>query len=107
MKKAYKAFWWLEENHEWVMNNLDISLMKVNPLTNKIDDDKSKNTKYEYWLETGPWVEDEDFGMIAAHDYQLDCGGDTFEEAVCFLAKNVESVYGKKTDIYGKAITKE
>lgn len=108
-KAAYKAFWWLTENHEWALTNLDIALMLIDPETDSIVDNTNKNTKHQYWLETGPFVDEEIDGkvhkMLTSHDYQLDCGGDTFEEAICFLAKNVESVYGKKTDMYGEALT--
>lgn len=68
---------------------LDIWVAKVNPETNEVDDDNSKNTKIEIWLECGPYCKD-----FFTHDIDLDCGGDTFEEAIIELAKLVKDIYG-------------
>lgn len=74
------------------MNELWIDVVKVNPITNAIDDDPSKNTKTRIWLEHGGY--DKEWGSTA-HDYDLDCGGDTFEEAIINLAKLVKKYYRK------------
>lgn len=67
---------------------LYIMVVKVNPLTNEVDDDRTKNTKTQVWLEVGPWSE-----QYHTHDWDLDCGGDTFEEAICKLADLVKQYY--------------
>ena len=67
---------------------LYIMVVKVNPLTNEVDDDQTKNTKTQVWLEVGPWSE-----QYHTHDWDLDCGGDTFEEAICELAELVKQYY--------------
>ena len=67
---------------------LYIMVVKVNPETNEVDDDNSKNTKTEVWLECGPWSE-----QYFTHDFDLDCGGDTFEEAIIKLADLVKQHY--------------
>ena len=63
-------------------------VVKVNPQTNEIDDDPSKNTKVQVWLEHGPYE-----GFEHTHDINLDCGGDTFEEAIIRLAELVKLHY--------------
>lgn len=68
---------------------LDIWVAKVNPKTCEIDDDTSKNTKVEVWLECGPYKSE-----CTTHNIDLDCGGDTFEEAIIELAKLVKEIYG-------------
>lgn len=78
------------------MDCLDVSVVKVNPETNSIDDDFSKNTKVEFWLECGPREYCEDFGrIISTHDPDLDCGGETFEDAIIELARFVSCYYGE------------
>ena len=67
---------------------LYIMVVKVNPETNEVDDDNSKNTKTEVWLECGPWSAE-----YNTHDWDLDCGGDTFEEAIIKLAGLVKKWY--------------
>lgn len=80
---------------------LDIFVVKVNPDTNAIDDDKSKNTKTQVWLETGRHIDERDMLIPGcspfSHDYYLDCGGDTFEEAIIQLADLVLKYYGRNS----------
>ena len=75
---------------------LDVERVKVNP--NKmdsegncyIDDNEELNTKDEVWLEYGGWCYCEEFGRcLPSHDIDLDCGGDTYEEAIINLANLV------------------
>lgn len=73
---------------------LDIDVTKVNPKTCEIDTNSELNTKTEVWLELGRWSEESN---TAYHDYDLDCGGDTFEEAVIKLANLVDEYYDEKT----------
>lgn len=84
---------------------LDISVVQVNPENDTIDDDDSKNTKTQVWLECGMWESIEEMVLPAGvncpegfygafcHDVNLDCGGDTFEEAIIKLAKLVKKHY--------------
>lgn len=71
---------------------LDIDYVMVNPETLEIDDDESKNTKVQVWLECGPWDNEDN---MPSHDIELDCYGDTFEEAILELAKLVRKHYGE------------
>ena len=70
--------------------SLDIDVVKVNPETDAVDDDDSKNTKVQIWLESGSYDDESD---ACTHDYELDCGGDTFEEAIINLANIVYQKY--------------
>ena len=63
-------------------------IVKINPDIGMVDDDESKNTKVEVWLEAGPYGE-----HCNIHDWDLDCGGDTFEEAIIKLADLVKQYY--------------
>ena len=80
---------------------LNIEMVKVNPETNSIDDDKSLNTKTQFWLESGePYTyadegiiltPDDDFEEVRfnSHNPAYDSGGDTFEEAIIDMANRV------------------
>lgn len=78
---------------------MDIEVVKVNPDTNSVDDDYNKNTKTRVWLETGAYIKNDDLPPMGYshfyHDYYLDCGGDTFEEAIIRLAELVLKYYRK------------
>ena len=97
----YDAYHFLRKHpmfHGRFWEALDIDVVKVNPDTNAIDDDKSKNTKTDVWIETGAYVADQDslptgFSPFY-HDLYLDCGGATFEDAIIRLAELVLKYYG-------------
>ncbi len=103
-KDFYEAWRFLEDhaifrgkklNNSVFDNCLYIMVVKVNTETRQQEDDESKNTKTEIWLESGPW---KNFGP--SHDDDLNCGGYTFEEAIIKLANLVQKHY----DIEGKKI---
>lgn len=75
---------------------LDIDFVKVNPETDAIDDDETKNTLVQVWLECGriEYVEELEQDMVS-HDVDLDCGGATFEDAIIMLAGLVLEHYGE------------
>ena len=74
---------------------LSISVVKINPETDEIDANMSNNTKTEVWLEFGRAFIDYNTtdSVMFEHDYRLDCGGDTFEEAIIKLANLVDQFY--------------
>jgi hypothetical protein len=86
--------WRFLENHKMFNglfnNGLWIDVVKVNPATSAIDDDTTKNTKVQVWLEHGPY---EPYHNDTTHDIYLDCSGDTFEDAVIKLAELVKYYY--------------
>lgn len=79
---------------------LDISVVKVNPESASIDDNQNLNTKVEVWLEVEPYLKNGE----KAHDYDLDCGGDTFEEAIIKLAELVKEHYTSDKEIALKKV---
>jgi hypothetical protein len=126
----YDAFWWLWAHPIFILKGkqtkaidiklfgrpvssgfneaLDFNIVKVNPETNRIEDEEFLNTKVMVWMETGPFEdpsESEHSSMndnekwmnhtgIPTHDVKLDCSGDTFEEAIVNLAKKVKEEHG-------------
>ena len=88
----FEAFHYLK-NHTMFQGRfescLDIEVVKVNPITKAIDDNKDLNTETNVWLECGKYIK-----YIPWHDMDLDCGGRTFEEAIIELANLVQEHYG-------------
>ncbi len=68
---------------------LTIDVVKVDPINNKIESDETLNTKTQVWLECGQFNDE-----YANHDIDLDCGKDSFEEAIIELARLVAEKYG-------------
>lgn len=115
-KDFYDAWWFLEEHPMFkyctdskykkqfefgsFQESLDIHVTKVNPKTKKVEDNAKLNTQVEIWLECGGYIFDENFNdWISCHDTRLDCGGDTFEEAIIKLANLVLKFYGKNKKV--------
>ncbi len=84
-------------------------VVKVDPDTNRVEDDETRNTKTQVWLEAGSWstprkypgefeadwVTDKDRKEgFPCHDILLDVGGDTYEDAIINLAYKVRDLYG-------------
>lgn len=83
---------------------LDIEVQKVDPRTNRIEDNTKLNTHTRVWLECGGFIFDKWSGAnkyVNSHDMDLDCAGDTFEEAIIILANLVWNKFGE-----GKYATK-
>jgi len=76
------------EISSFIRRCLDIEVVKVDPISDSIDDDESKNTATRVWLECGEYNEN-----YYNHDIGLDCGGRTFEEAIIELANLVSEQY--------------
>lgn len=101
-KNVSEAYWWVY-NHPWLQCDyeqptIEITPHMVNPTDNAIDTDNPElNTKLEFWVEVMiPTSTFDDFFNIVVpwHNMDLDCGGDTYEEAVYNLAKLVYEIYG-------------
>ena len=82
---------------------LSIEVVKVNPESEKREEDEEKNSVIRVWLECGPSIKsskltEKEQGHPsvgrASHDYDLDCGAPSFEEALCELARLVAKKYG-------------
>lgn len=81
---------------------IDIEVKKVNSKTNMSEDNERLNIKTRVWIEAGPYIKNH-----AAHDYDLDCGGDTFEEAIIELANLVKNKYGDDPIKIKKIVNKQ
>ena len=97
-KEAHDAYWWVMwhpklQYERYTPPMIEIEPHMVNPKTNSVDDDPQKNTKLEYWIECGPYVKDHG-SVVPSHDWELDCGGDTIEEAFLALKRLVLQKYG-------------
>lgn len=102
--KFYKAWWWLTDSHEWATLKMHIDVVKVHPKLKRVVNDEKKNTLVNYWIEGGPWEKSTKKEIASGfpeymptHDIRLDCGADTFEEAVTKYAKLVKKFYGPRT----------
>lgn len=94
---AHDAYWWIMRHKnfrgiEYVSPWIDISPHKVNPETKTVEDDTSLNTEVEWWIEGGGHTLD-DGQMVSCHDWDLDTGGSTPEEAIINFAKKVYEKY--------------
>ena len=91
----HKIFWLeIGTSEDYYINMFDecltIAVVKVNPQTKEIDNNENLNTQTEVWLECGPFDEND-----TIHDIDLDCGADTFEQAIIKLSNLVLKKYGK------------
>lgn len=92
MEEFYQA-WEYINNCEGLCGNgflqHDTIVVKVNPVTDVVDNDESKNTKVQVWIEV--FTPDS-----ITHIYDLDCGGDTYEDAIIELARLIKEKKAKK-----------
>lgn len=98
----HPVFWYFgKERHErnlcadrGVFEGLEFVPVKVNPETLRIDDDSSKNTLVQIWVEVFMSSLRQPGGGIRLHDVECDTGGATYEEAVVKVAKRIYERYG-------------
>lgn len=85
------------------LHDLDIFVTKVNPESDRVEDDTFAflNTKVQVWLEFGPIMDVNQYPESGdspdwrrTHDPELDCGDDTYEDAIISLAALVKEHYG-------------
>ena len=99
-----EKYWWIMNhpkffNKDMVAPQIDIEPHDVCPSTNRIEDFSALNTKTQLWVEFLVPMLDESTGKwVQAHDFELDCGGDTYAEAINNIYNNVLRVYGNYTD---------
>ena len=98
-----EKYWWILEhpkfiNRDMVPPRIEIEPHDVCPSTNRIEQFHALNTKTQLWVEfMSPMYVESDDEWVQAHDYELDCGGDSYDEAIDELYKNVLSTYGDYT----------
>jgi hypothetical protein len=97
----YESYKFLDGHPKFIgslQESLIVEVVKVNPENLTIEEDESKNTLVQVWLECGPY---EFIGETNAyentHDTDLDTGADTFEQAIIKLAELVHKHYGPYT----------
>lgn len=98
--KDYHDAWWFLIEHPAFLDeyglshfthDLEIDVMKINPHIGRVDSDANNNTQIEIWIEHGCYNID---AKECCHDFNLDCGGDNFEDAIMNLARLVALFYG-------------
>ena len=80
----------------------------VDPITETIEDDESRNTAFRVWVEAGPWYDRASSGEPepsegwrhwnrwgSSHDTRLDCGASTMDDVLLELASRVEMFYNE------------
>ncbi|AGH32218.1 hypothetical protein VPHG_00154 [Vibrio phage 11895-B1] len=106
MNTADKYYWITDHpalNNEWgSVVTIEMTPHMVNPETNMIDTTLELNTKLQWWIEV--MVANKNFNPDVvfphedsfehSHDWNLDCGGDTAEEAIDTLYFLVLHNYG-------------
>lgn len=81
---------------------IELTPHMVNPFNDTIEEDQSLNTKQQWWVEVNvansyfdpKAVFPDDKSFERSHDWELDCGGNTAEEAVDKLYELVVNKYG-------------
>ncbi len=116
--RDFHAAWWYLHNHpiahdgvsaSFFGQHLDVYVAKVDPNTLTIEDATARNTCTQVWLEFGPMYFKEDMSEeewaanhynmwgghpVPSHDVELDCGADSYEDAIIKLADLVAERYG-------------
>lgn len=98
-----EKYYWITQHPKYVpfadTAVIEITPHMVCPETNRIEDLQLLNTKLQFWVELMiPHFDEQHKQYCHAHDYELDCGGDTWEEAVENLYKLVLEKYGDYTE---------
>jgi hypothetical protein len=83
----------LEHEDAWRKGWPVITPHKVNPETMHVGKNRKKNTHIRWWYEFGP-TDLSCVGCCKSHDYQLDGGGDTYEQCVLAVARKIHKYYG-------------
>ncbi|SOK58401.1 hypothetical protein [Yersinia phage fHe-Yen9-04] len=97
-----EKYYWITE-HPKIVEFADSAMIEVTPHmvcpeTNQIETLEILNTKLQFWVEFMIPHFDEQFKVYGhAHDWELDCGGDTWEEAIDNLYQKVLEKYGNYT----------
>lgn len=98
-----EKYYWITQHPKYVpfadTAIIEITPHMVCPETNHVEDLQLLNTKLRFWVELMIPFFDEQFQKHChAHDYEVDCGGDTWEEAVENLYQLVLEKYGDYTE---------
>lgn len=94
-------------NDRGVPEGLDIAVMKVDPKTNQVEPDESRNTKTQVWYELCFHRWGAQYDDVRVHVWQADGGGDTYEKAIVMAAKQVHKRYGNDRSIFDREMQKD
>ncbi len=98
MNHVEKYYWIIDHPRmgaEHSQSTIELTPQKVNPFNNIIEKDTSLNTKYQWWVEvTHEDLDETTDEYVCCHDWDLDTGGDTAEEAIEKLYNIVKAKYG-------------
>ena len=121
-KKACRCYYEIT-NHQKFSENPELQMTGVELLidphmvdeTGVINDDDSKNNFIAYWVEflvpfkinwdneSSKWHYPEGKVVDLMHDYKLDCGGSSWEEAIITAHELFIAEYGEFVDVYAEA----
>ena len=94
----FTAFNFLE-NHPMINGKFQKTLyIKVKKIPTPIlytENNDALNIQTQIWLECGPYE-----GGFIYHDVRLDCGGNTFEEAILKLSELVKKYYPENKETH-------
>jgi hypothetical protein len=91
---------------------VDIDVVQVNPDTETIEEEEAKNTATRVWYETGQFdllpreYEFDMRGQHQWHDWKIDGGAPTVEEAIIKLAHKIHKKYGNDRRYADKTVDK-
>lgn len=96
----HDAYWFITNHPEFCKRDpkrdrptIDVYITKINPFTLERDDVLELNTLTQVWLEL--YYFDPEINLkVQCHDWDLDTGGSTYEEAIIKLASLVKEHYG-------------
>lgn len=118
---ACDKYYWIKDhpafiNKALVPLELEIDPHMVCPTTNRIEEFQRLNTKHQLWVEVMiPYFDVDEQKWTHSHDWNLDTGGDTWEEMIEKLYDLVVEHYGhyteedlnkKNAEVYGYSIKK-
>ena len=98
MNTTDKFYWCVEHPNiglEWAQGSVELTPHMVNPINDTIETEEGKthlNTKQQWWIEFSKLDNEDD--DLETHYWDLDCGGDTVDEAVDALYKLMLAQYG-------------
>lgn len=101
---ACDKFYWIKDHPAFINSSLkqvefEIDPHMVCPTTNRIEEFRRLNTKHQLWVEVMvPYYDEEEKVWTHSHDWNLDTGGDTWEEMIEKLYELVVLNYGHYTD---------